>query len=324
MAGATTADVGADRCSTPPATRAAGSRSEFDREALGSGQDVPGVTGRPGASPGIVDQGVDRVIVASGIVVVQRHLGDAGVTGGVDDVLDGAVAPTDPDRVFGGHVLGVMNQQIGVLEEGGVMNVGLADREVASVGQMLVVRFVIGRVHHGRSVCLEPISETQRRVIEVLRRHGDVTDLDDAFDEIVVVDSGSHLVGGDREVRILHLACQRVPDRVAQSARPVDVPGVPGSEQRGEERDPLDVVPVRVTDQQVTVDRRPTCRLDQMPAEVVRSRTAVDHDQRSAAGAHLDTGSVAAVAQGGRPRLRDRTAGPPERHLHVVRLIPQQ
>jgi glutamate-5-semialdehyde dehydrogenase len=75
-----------------------------------------------------------------------------------------------------------------------------------------------------------------------------------ALDEVVVLDRGAEVEELDREVGVLHLARERLVDRRVEAAGPVHVPHVARHEQRREERQPLDVVPVRVPDEQVAVD----------------------------------------------------------------------
>ena len=82
----------------------------------------------------------------------------------------------------------------------------------------------------------------------------DVVDLELALDEVVVLDRRVEVEQLDREVRVLHLTRERLVDRRVEPAGPVDVPDVAGLEQRREERQALDVVPVGVPDEEVAVD----------------------------------------------------------------------
>ena len=191
-------------------------------------------------------------------MVEQRHPSDLRRLGDVDDVLDRAVAPADLGGVLGREVLGVVDHEVGAAEERDVLGL-LAVVVLQSVrtGRTADRRLVIGGVHDRCAVDLEPVAEGQRRVVEVPRRDGDVVDLELAFDEIVVLDRRAEVEELDREVGVLHLARQRLVDRLVEAPGPVDVPHVAGHEEGREERQPLDVVPVRVPDEQVAVDAIP-------------------------------------------------------------------
>ena len=89
-----------------------------------------------------------------------------------------------------------------------------------------------------------------------MRADLEVGDGERPLDEIVIIDHTAELVDADREVGVLHLAGQRVAERCPQPGRAVDVPRVTGIEQRLEERQSLDVIPVEVA-QHDCCDRRP-------------------------------------------------------------------
>ena len=52
-----------------------------------------------------------------------------------------------------------------------MVEVVAARRQVAAVGQLTVVGFVVRGVHHGRPVDLEAVAEGQRRMVEVAGGH---------------------------------------------------------------------------------------------------------------------------------------------------------
>src|SRR4029078_3968445 len=122
---------------------------------------------------------------------------------------------------------------------------------------------------------------------------------------------GGELLDRDREVRVLHLPGERLANRGPQATRAVDVPLECGIEKRSEEGQALDVVPVRVADEDVAALGAVTLGQQRL-AEAVRARPAVEEDQRPARAAHLDARGVAAIANGAGARLRDRSARAPE------------
>jgi hypothetical protein len=93
---------------------------------------------------------------------------------------------------------------------------------------------------------------------------------------------------------------------------------VAGDEQRGEEGNALDVVPVRVADQHMTVNR-PLARAEQVLAQLVDAGAAVDHQQGAGIGFDADAGGIAAVAHRARTGFGQRAAGSPETYFHWQR-----
>ena len=91
---------------------------------------------------------------------------------------------------------------------------------------------------------------------------------------------------------MLHLAVQRAVELAAQPLRRVDVKHVPLHEQRREERKPLNVIPVRVADEQVPFEL--LLLRHQRLTQRLRAGAAVEDQQRTIRGPHLDARGVAA------------------------------
>ena len=82
----------------------------------------------------------------------------------------------------------------------------------------------------------------------------------------------------DGEVRIVYHRGEHVLERLADAARTVNVPFGVGNEERREEGQTLDMIPVRVRDKDVAVRRAPL--LHQRFAECVRTGARVDNKRR--------------------------------------------
>src|SRR5262249_11882149 len=152
-------------------------------------------------------------------------------------------------------------------------------------------------------------------MVEISRRHLDVADVEGAFDQVVITDGGAELVERDRKIRVLHLARERLAQGLAEALGAIDVPIGAGAEERSEERNALDMIPMGVTDQDM-----PALDIarDQFLAERVGACPAIDHDQRATRRAHLDAGSIAAIPGGGRPGRGYRAASTPELNAHAA------
>src|SRR5438045_2473614 len=117
------------------------------------------------------------------------------------------------------------------------------------------VRFVVASIDHAGAAHLQPIAESEGRMVQVARSDADVIDLETTLDEVMKKDAGTELIECDREVNVLHLSGKRVAKRLAETGRPIDIPVTPGNKQRRKKRKSLDVIPMRVTEQDAATQR---------------------------------------------------------------------
>ena len=208
------------------------------------------------------------------------------VPGELDYVFDRAMAPSDFGWVFGCRVLSIMDEKIRVLQKLGMPQVLPGDLplpgcETARIG------LVVARVHDDKAVCLQAIAQREGGVVEILRRYLDVADIEDALDQVVLANRGAELVERDGKICVLHLACERLAQRLAEALGAIDVPIAAVAEKRSEERDALDMIPMGVTDEDMpALD----VACDQLLSERMSACSAIDHDQRAARRTHLDAG----------------------------------
>ena len=141
-----------------------------------------------------------------------------------------------------------MDHDVGALQERDMAIVIAVRSHVAAHAEGGIERLVVGDVAHGGAVALQAIRERERRVVEVLRAHHHVVDVERALDELVVADPAFELIDRDGEVRIAHLGGERLAQGFVHASRAVDIP-LARTVERGEERQALDVVPVRVAEQ---------------------------------------------------------------------------
>src|SRR5712692_6432393 len=94
-------------------------------------------------------------------------------------------------------------------------------------------------------------------MIEILGDYPHPAEREAALDEVVIADGGAELLQGDGKVGVLHLSGQGSFQLLSQAARGIDVPFVARAEERGKERKSLDVIPVRVRDEEMSARRRP-------------------------------------------------------------------
>src|SRR5262245_56871544 len=178
--------------------------------------------------------------------------------GVVDRPLGRGVAPVHALRVLVHRVLCVVDDEVRPGEPLHVPSVlsvyGRPAPYTGGAGTVSSVRLMVHRVHNDSAVRLEPVAEGERWMVEVARDDAHLADLEAALLEIVESDRRATLRECDGEVGVFHLPGQRRLELLAEAAGRIDIPLVITVEERREEGEPLDVVPVRVRDQEVTPD----------------------------------------------------------------------
>src|SRR6516165_739167 len=117
-------------------------------------------------------------------------------------------------------------------------------------------------------------------MVEVAGRNPDIIDDERTLHEVVITNGGFELIERNGKIGVLHLSRERVAQRTPQPLGAVDVPFVPGREQRIEERQLLDVIPMGVADQDVAAHTVCFGRGESLP-ERVSTRTAINDDKGS-------------------------------------------
>ena len=220
------------------------------------------------------------------------------------------------DGKIGQRVLRVVNDEIGTLEKLHVAPIFVVDGLGADgrVERVQGVRLVIAGVDHGGAIDFEAKTECERGVVQILRGHANRTDLEDALRQVGVAEFGHQGIQVDGRVLVGHLPGEGGLQPPITPARGVHRPSRALDEERIEEREPLDVIPVGVADQQVPDDGFAALR--QRFAEPVRARPAVQYDERSIRSAQFDTRGIAPVANRRGSGRCNRSSRAPELDLH--------
>ena len=92
-------------------------------------------------------------------------------------------------------------------------------------------------------------------MIHLLRANLQAIDVMSSFRDIAIADARGQLIQLDRKVVMLHLARQDIVQGQVSAVRPVDLEMVGRFEQRSEERETLDVIPMRVREEDGGRDR---------------------------------------------------------------------
>ena len=152
-----------------------------------------------------------------------------------------------------------MNDEVRVRKEIDVTLILLVPRwlTLGSCRRVRGMRLVIHRVHNRIAAGLQAIAQRERRVIEILRGDAHFTNREFSLGDIVKANRRWQLRQRDGEVIVLHLTRQRLFELASERPRSIDVPRVAGHEQWCEKGEPLDMIPVRVGDHEVSVAARP-------------------------------------------------------------------
>jgi hypothetical protein len=123
-------------------------------------------------------------------------------------------------------------------------------------------------------------------MIEVLSADRHLANGEGILDEILKGDLGLELVQANREVGVLHLPGQHLGQAVVAPSGCVDSEAVARDEDRPEEGETLDVVPVGVAHQNRGFDR--AAALEQIEPQRSGTGSAVEDELRSGRGAKRD------------------------------------
>ena len=137
-----------------------------------------------------------------------------------------------------------------------------------------------------------------------------------AFDKIVVMDCSSELIRCYGKISVLHLTSERFAQGLVETLGTIDVPLIARHKKWSEERDALDVIPMRVTDEDMTAQAFGAGR-HQILAERMSSSSTINDYKCSTRRAHLDARCVSSVTSRARSRFGDRTARAPELDAHT-------
>src|SRR5947199_6050956 len=149
---------------------------------------------------------------------------------------------------------------------------------------------MIRDVRHGRTVTGNSIRNRRSRVVQVLRFDQDFTDPEETFFQFRVMKAAGEILELDGKIRILHLARQRFFETVLKCSRTVDVQFRSGKECRNEEWKSLDVIPVRVADQEMNPVR--TRSGQHIQTKQTYTCSAIEHKRGAALRTHFHARSI--------------------------------
>jgi hypothetical protein len=180
---------------------------------------------------------------------------------------------------------------------------------------------VVAGEEHRLAIAVDAIAEIDHGMIEHQRRHrGASPTLTGSPMFSVTYSMRPHLGFAHREIAVLQLhfhdLVDAAPGNDVEAA--VDTHRVAGNVERREEWQALDVVPVRVGDEDVGLHRQ---LLQQLLRQRKYAGAGIENDQGIVIAADFDAGGVATVAHGVRARRGNRATHAPESNFHAVPFI---
>lgn len=294
---------------------AGGARGKAEFEALTGGIDPEGRGDGGGEPAGIGEDGVQLVVGAVGVVVEEQEMFDAGVGGLADHGIDAAMAPADAGGVFGGGVLGVVDENVRLVDEGA--DVALAAQGgtgwggLGAAGGVGATDLVVGRVDERACRGIEAEGDASARVMDSGGAGADLADAESEGAQLFDGDGAGHLGEGDGEEGGFDGSGDRAFEAGPGASPAEDADFLTGEVGGGEEGETLDVVPVGVGDEDADAGGVVLQFTDEGFAQFADAGAGVEDDD-IAAPSGFDAGGVAAVADGLGAWDGDGTADAPE------------
>ena len=239
-------------------------------------------------------------VVVVGVVVEETKLFDAGLERERNGIVHAAVPPAGVLLVFRPVVLRVEDEHVGVAHK-------INHRAVITAG----ARFGVGKKGDESIGRKQPVADADAGMIRALRAHEHGADGEVEVLEFLDFDVARQLVKRHGKVGAFHLAGERGDETLARAFAAENPQAAAGIVNRPEERQALDVIPMRVREEQRQVQRLFFEFLEQRLSQRPQTGAGIEDDNVIAV-ADFDAGGVAAIALGRRPGRGDGAAYTPE------------
>src|SRR3989442_3517353 len=158
-------------------------------------------------------------------------------------------------------------------------------------------------------------------MVDAAREDSEVVDLERRLGDLGEATDGRHRAHVHRKIGIGHLPLQRLLERSLRKVERVEAELVSLVVKRKEKRQSLDMIPMVMTDQDMSENRPAAEFLHKRLSEHPHAGAAVDDEQRSRVRAELQARCIAAVSEAFRLWGGDGAADSPELQPHKVRSL---
>src|SRR4029077_13086674 len=173
--------------------------------------------------PDAFEHTIDSIVVPEWIMMGQCEPFDLRTLAELYDVFYRAVAPAYLGGVLGGGILGIMDEKICATDKFRMPQILAYDIPLAAC-QGSRVRLVVAAIHERRPVHLQSIAKRERRMIQIMGGNLYLVEIKGAFDEVVIANRGSKLIGRDREIGVFPLPRERLAQGLAETFGAINVP----------------------------------------------------------------------------------------------------
>ena len=248
----------------------------------------------------MLEEVVNFPVVVVGVVMEQHECFHAGLEREGHGIIHAAVAPAEVFFVFRAVILRIENQHVGVAHELQQFRVVAA---VADLGVGEKTDDAVGRE--------EPVAHGHARMVGAMCAHQKIADAEIKIRELLHFDIAGQLGERHRKIRAFHLAGHGGGETFARAFAAEDVQPAAGFINRRKKGQPLDVIPMRVREEQRQIERAALEFRQQRLTEFAQAGAAVQNDDVATV-PDFNAGGVAAVTNGVRAGRRNRTANAPK------------
>src|ERR1035438_10081351 len=260
-------------------------------------------------------------VIVSRIMMSHDELFDARRGGNLGDVGVSAVSPVFLGRIFFRRVLGIVNHDIGALHEPGMFAVEIVQDRFhpawygIGIPKWFPIRLVIAEMQQRRAIRFQPVAQRDSGMIQKLRADLDSFHIVRTFREVMISDRRTQLSQLNRKVSVLHLARKNLRKGILGALRTAHVETIPRHKQRDEKWEALNVIPMRMTQQDGSHDGLLRVR-HEVSAQRPGARAAVENESRTGVCHDLDAGCIASKLDRGWPGSGYRPTSSPKAQIH--------
>ena len=249
---------------------------------------------------GVGDEGINFFVVVVGVVVKEDEFFDASLEREGDGVVHTAMTPAGVPDVFLAVVLGIEDEDVGVADE---------VNHVAVVAAF--ARFGVGKENDDALRRGQPVADGEAGMIRAMGADERGADGEIEIAQFLDLDVAGKFRKRHGEIGAFHLAGEGGDESLVRAFAAEDAEVAAGFVDGREERQALDVIPVRVGNEEGEIERLGLEFFQERDAELAQAGAGIEDDD-VLAGADFDAGSIAAVVNGAASRSRDGAANTPK------------
>jgi hypothetical protein len=274
--------------------------TELDGHAFAGGIHFQRGSMFPHQGTGAAYKAVNLPVVVLGVVVEKDELPDAGLQREHDRILHATMSPAGVLRVFGVVVLGIENQDVGIANK-------VNHQAVIPAGTRLRVREKTDE-SVGRQ---ETIAHAKTGMVGALGANENIADREIEFAQLFNLNITWQLGEGHGKIGAFHLAGERshqAPARPGATENPQAAAGIIYGRKKWQA---LDMIPMRVRNEQGKVERFVLEFSEQRPPEQPQSGAGIENND-VVARPDLNAGGIPPIAQGAAAGGGSGTTNAPE------------